>query len=249
MSTWEDRVVVVTGASRGVGAELARDFAEHGAKLGLVARDPDALARLAAELPGMPLPLACDVRDEAALDAAFRKVAEHFGGIHSVVANAGVALDSGRAHKVQLDTWLDTLESNLTGPFLTARAAYAHLAASGRGRLVLTSSVMAKQPRPGLSPYAASKAGVEGLTRALAADWARDGICVNAVAPGFFAMGMGAAFQSQDRLKSQVVARTTLGRFGEPDDIAGVVRFLASDAAGYVNGQVLSVDGGYGLGV
>ncbi|WP_435119133.1 SDR family NAD(P)-dependent oxidoreductase [Amycolatopsis thermoflava] len=249
MKDLEDRVVVITGASRGIGAELARDFAEHGAELGLLARDQDALARLTSELPGRPLPLACDVRDEVALDVAFRKIAERFGEIHSVVANAGVALESRRAHNVELKTWLDTLDANLTGSFLTARAAFPHLSATRRGRLVLTSSVMAKHPRPGLSPYVASKAGVEGLTRALATDWAREGVCVNAVSPGFFRMGLGAPFESQERLKSQVESRITLGHCGEPEDIAGVVRFLASDAARYINGQVVAVDGGYGLGV
>ncbi|ROS40717.1 SDR family NAD(P)-dependent oxidoreductase [Amycolatopsis thermoflava] len=245
----KDRVVFITGASRGIGAELARDFAAHGARLGLVARNIEALAELAGELPSDALPVPCDIRDEEALGAACRKVADHFGTIDSVVANAGVALESGRAHKVRTETWIRTLETNLTGPFLTARAAHPYLAASGRGRLVLTSSVIARQPRPGLSAYAASKAGVEGLTRALAADWAKDGICVNAVAPGFFGLGMGAAFEAGERLRDQVIARTVLGRFGEPQDIAGVVRFLASDAAAYVNGQVLGVDGGYGLGV
>jgi NAD(P)-dependent dehydrogenase (short-subunit alcohol dehydrogenase family) len=243
-----DRVVVITGASRGIGERLAESFSRAGASLGLLARDETAVKDLADRLAEPAVPVACDVADEESVADAFARLADRLGRIDSVVANAGIAPGSGRAQTLDTDTWRSIVEVNLTGTFLTARAAHPHLAASGAGRLVLTSSVMAALPRRGLAAYAASKAGVEGLARALAADWASDGITVNAVAPGFFDAGMGTAFSESERLRGQVSSRTPLGRFGEPEELAEVVQFLAGAASGYVTGQVLAVDGGYGLG-
>ncbi|HVV14399.1 SDR family NAD(P)-dependent oxidoreductase [Amycolatopsis sp.] len=243
----DGRVVVVTGASRGVGAVLAQVFAEQNARLGLLARNGEALTELAESLPAEAIAVPCDVSDEAAVDAGFKQIAEHFGGVDSVVVNAGIAPPSHKAHKLDAETWRRVLDVNLTGAFLTAHAAHDHLAASGRGRLVLTSSIMAAQPRRGLSAYVASKAGIEGLARALAADWAADGICVNAVAPGFFDTGLGTAFLESDRLSEQIRSRTSFGRFGAAPELAAAISFLAGDEASYVTGQVIPVNGGYGL--
>jgi NAD(P)-dependent dehydrogenase (short-subunit alcohol dehydrogenase family) len=242
------RVVVITGASRGVGELLAESFAAAGASVGLLARDEAAIKQLAGRLPRPAAAVACDVADEDSVTEAFAQVAERLGRIDSVVANAGIAPGSGRAHKLDAGTWRSVLDVNLTGTFFTARAAYPYLAAADQGRLVLTSSVMATLPRRGIAAYAASKAGIEGLARALAADWATDGITVNAVAPGFFDVGMGNAFHESERLREQVSSRTPTGRFGGAEELACVVRFLAGDASSYVTGQVLAVDGGYGLG-
>lgn len=242
------RVVAITGASRGVGRALAESFAKSGALLGLFARDEAAVKELGAQLPSPSVAVACDVCDPDAVSDALAQLAERFGGVDSVVANAGIAPASHRAQNMPLDTWRDVLNVNLTGAFVTARAAYRYLAEAGAGRLVLTSSVMARAPRRGITAYVASKAGIEGLTRALAADWASDGICVNAVAPGFMDAGLGTAFNEVDRLQRQVLARTPLNRFGEVFELGEVVRFLASESCGYMTGQVLSVDGGYGLG-
>ncbi|HEX3588448.1 MAG TPA: SDR family NAD(P)-dependent oxidoreductase, partial [Pseudonocardiaceae bacterium] len=184
-----DRVVVITGASRGVGELLAESFSAAGASLGLLARDEAAIKELADRVTEPAVAVACDVADEDAVTEAFAQLADRLGRIDSVVANAGIAPGSGRAHTLDADMWRSVVDVNLTGSFLTARAAYPYLAASGWGRLVLTSSVMASLPRRGIAAYAASKAGIEGLTRALATDWATDGITVNAVAPGFFDVG------------------------------------------------------------
>jgi len=243
-----DRIVVITGASRGLGRHLAVAFAEAGARVGLLARDGLALKKLASNLPGTAIPVACDVSDPDAMVSAFATIEEQLGGIDSVVANAGVAPASGRAHRLEIDSWRATVEVNLTGSFLTARAAYPYLAASGRGgRLVLTSSVVARTPRPGMAAYTATKAGIEGLARALAAEWAREAITVNSVAPGFFDIGLGDAFASNERLRAQVLSRTPLARFGLADELANAVAYLAGDASGYVTGHVLALDGGYGL--
>jgi NAD(P)-dependent dehydrogenase (short-subunit alcohol dehydrogenase family) len=241
------RVVVITGASKGIGAELARFLAHQGARLGLFARDEAALKDLASQLPTEALPVACDVSDETALADSFEAVADHFGGIDSVVANAGISPAAHRGHNLPVEMWREVLDVNLTGTFLTARAAYPHLAASGQGRLVLTSSVMAATPRRGLAASAASKAGVEGLTRALAADWASTGITVNAVAAGFIDAGLGTAFSESDRLKSQVLQRTLLDRFGTAAELAAAICYLAGDSSSYLTGHILRIDGGYGL--
>lgn len=246
------RVVAVTGASRGLGRLLALELAGRGASVALLARDRTALAGVLDDLiadgaEASAVATACDVTDESSVRDALEHAAEAFGGIDAVIVNAGVAPPSRRAHNLPLDGWRQALEVNLTGGFATARAAYPHLARSARGRLVFTGSVMARTPRPGLSAYAASKAGMEGLARALAVDWAADGICVNVVAPGFFDVGMGAAFRADDRLRAQVSDRTLLGDVGAPDELVGVYAFLIGDAGGFVTGQTLGVDGGYGL--
>ena len=242
------RAVVITGASRGLGAAAAELFAKQGADIGLIARDTEALDALAERLPTRVAAAGCDVADEQALAGAFDRIAGELGRVDSVVVNAGISPAAHRAHRLSTTDWKAVLEVNLTGGFLTARAAYPHLAASGRGRLVLTSSVMARSPRRGLAAYAASKAGLEGLTRALAVDWAGDGIRVNSVAPGFFDTGLGAVFAESDRLRAQVVGKTALGRFGDAAELVNTLLFLAGDGAEYLTGHVLAVDGGYGLG-
>lgn len=246
-----DRVVVITGASRGVGRALAEVFADRGAKVGLIARGEKQLAALSLELTAAGaevLATPCDITDPEGLRGAFDRVVDRFGRVDSVIVNAGISPAAHRAHNLALAVWNDVVHVNLTGGFVTAQAAYQHLVRSGRGRLVFTTSVMARAPRRGLSAYCASKAGLEGLTRALAADWAGDGIRVNAVSPGFVDTGLGTAFETSPRLYDQVVARTVLGRFGRAAELAEAFLFLAGDACGYLTGQVLRVDGGYGLG-
>ena len=245
------RSVVITGASRGVGRALAETFASRGARLGLVARNVADLETLAEQLTSKGAEVAiapCDVSDVDSVGTALDRAAKRLGGIDSVIVNAGISPVAKRAHNLPLDVWHDVLRVNLTGGFVTAQAAYPHLARSGRGRLVFTTSVMAEVPRRGLSAYAASKAGVEGLTRALAADWAGDRILVNAVAPGFIDTGLGTAFEESPRLRDQIVERTLIDRFGRAAELAEAYLFLAGDAAGYITGQVLRVDGGYGRG-
>lgn len=241
------RTVVVTGASRGLGRVLAESLAKEGARLGLLARDGDALDELAASLPVETMVVPCDVSVPDEVDDAFERVADRFGGIDSVIANAGVTLENRRAQNLSVDAWRRTLDINLTGSFLTARAAHRWLARSRDGRLVLVSSVMARAPRHGVSAYAAAKAGVEGLARALAVDWATDAIMVNAVAPGFFTAGMGEVVQRHERYREQVLVRTPMSRLGEPPELVSAVLFLAGDGAGFITGHTLAVDGGYGL--
>jgi NAD(P)-dependent dehydrogenase (short-subunit alcohol dehydrogenase family) len=241
---------VVTGSSQGLGRTLARALAAAGASVGLLARSADALKEVAREIEdggGNALPLACDVTDLEALHTALAAVDDQLGGIDSVIANAGISPVVSRAQNLSLDLWRQVLEVNLTGVFLTSQAGHPYLTASGRGRFVINTSIMARRPRPGLSAYAASKAGLEGLMRALAVDWAPDGICVNAVAPGFFESPLAQGFVDNQRLNREIRDHTLFGRWGTSADLPGAFLFLASDAAAYVTGQTIVVDGGYQL--
>ena len=242
------RVVLITGASRGIGQILAESFAKAGASLGLLARDRTALEALAAALPTEVVPVPCEVSDDDSVSAAFDRVADRFGGVDSVVVNAGTSPQPHRAHNVTQAEWSRVIDVNLTGAFLTARVAYDYLVGARAGRLVFVSSVMARSPRRGMSPYAASKGGVEALTRALAVDWASDRICVNAVAPGLINAGLGNALTESEQIRNELVRRIPIGRPGEADELANSVLFLSGDTADYITGHVLAVDGGYGLG-
>ncbi|HEY7596988.1 MAG TPA: SDR family NAD(P)-dependent oxidoreductase [Actinophytocola sp.] len=241
------RTVVITGASRGFGRALAECFAKQGAQLGLLARDGTALADLAAALPTHTVAVSCDVTDADAVSDAFERIAARFEGIDAVVANAGVTLGNKRAQNLPVDVWRKVIDVNLTGAYLTARAAHPYLARSRSARLVLVSSCMARTPRHGVSAYAVSKAGVEGLAKALAVDWAADSITVNAVAPGFLNVGMGAVVDQNERYREQVLVRTPASRLGDVHEVVDTVLFLAGEAASYITGHTLAVDGGYGL--
>lgn len=245
------RAIVVTGASRGLGRYFAEELAEAGARVGVLARSEDALRSLASqpESSGSPvIPAACDVADERSITDALSQVASVFGGIDSIIINAGEAPPSRRGHNVALESWHRALQVNLTGALLTARAAYPYLRTSQRGaRIVMIGSIMSRQPRPGISPYAASKAGLEGLARALAVDWAPDGINVKALAPGFHDVGLGRPLRQDPRHEDQIARHTVLQRWGTAADLYGPLLLLAGDTSAYLTGQTIVVDGGYSL--
>ncbi|MEU7145394.1 SDR family NAD(P)-dependent oxidoreductase [Nocardia sp. NPDC046473] len=246
-------MVAITGASRGLGREFARACAREGATVALMARDKAGVAEAADDIQGETYPVICDVTEPDSMTAAFDEIATALGGVDAVVANAGVTLDTSRAQNLSVETWQQTLEVNLTGAFITAQTAHRHLQNSNSGRMVLVSSVMARTPRRGVSAYAASKAGIEGLTRALAVDWARDGISVNAISPGFIAAGMGAVLGMSElppaieKLREALTSKVPLRRVGDAEEVADLVAFLVGPRVGYLTGQVISIDGGYGL--
>lgn len=242
----EGRVVVITGASRGLGRAFAQSFAEQGASLGLLARDEGALDEVAAEVPTEAIGVACDITNEQQVATAFRNVAERFGGIDVVVANAGGQLAAQHAEHLPVEQWRRTVELNLTGAYLTARSAHRYLSESHAARMIFVSSGAAKVPLPRMCAYAAAKAGVEGLLRALCVEWARDGICVNAVAPGL--IDTSGSREVPEKIKEAILHKTTLGHPGHMPDVMDAVMYLARRESGYITGQTLSVDGGYGLG-
>ena len=241
------RVVLVTGGSKGIGAACAAWFAANGDRVAATTRGPaDAL-----EPPeGVPeerfMGLQCDVTDAAQVDAAFGHVEAHWGPVEILVANAGITKDM-LVVRMDDEAWHDVIETNLTGAFRVARRAIAKMLRLHHGRIVLVSSVGAFVGLPGQANYAASKAGLVGMARAMAREVASRQITVNVVAPGVVETGMTEAL-GEDRV-SQLVAMVPLGRAGTPEDVAAAVGFLASDAAAYISGAVLPVDGGLGMGL
>ncbi|MFC6867983.1 SDR family NAD(P)-dependent oxidoreductase [Haloechinothrix salitolerans] len=240
------RIVVITGASRGLGRRCAELFAKEGASLGLLSRDLERLRRLAAILPCKVAPIQCDVADANSVARAFEEVASELGGADSVVSNAGVLSTTAKAQNLPIEVWNEVIGTNLSGAFHVARYAHRYLRASRRGRMVFVSSGAARLPMRGSSSYVASKAGIEGLTRALCSDWATDDICVNAVAPGYIENGDPNVHSS--RVRDSLLARIPLRRAGDASEFAKSVLFLAGDFSSYITGQTLRVDGGYGIG-
>jgi 3-oxoacyl-[acyl-carrier protein] reductase len=240
-----DRVVLVTGASRGIGAACASWFFEHGDQVAIASR-----SGAAGSLSGRPgdrlLNLECDVRDPGQVEAAFAKVESQWGPVEVLVANAGITRDT-LVLRMSEEDWRDVVETNLTGSWRVAKRAAGRMVRARRGRIILLSSVGAFVGLPGQANYAASKAGLLGMARALAREVASRGITVNVVAPGVVDTDMVAAL-GESRVQ-ELRAMVPLGRTGQPDDVAAAVGFLASAQAAYITGAVIPVDGGLGMGL
>jgi NAD(P)-dependent dehydrogenase (short-subunit alcohol dehydrogenase family) len=238
---------IVTGAARGIGRAIAERLGAEGARVGLVDVDAEALAPAAAACGAGALALVADVRDEDAVRGAVGAAAERWGGVDVVVANAAVQHtgSEARADGLERAVWQDTLDVNLTGAFLTAKHGARALLAAGGGAIVFVGSPAGSYGiARGLQAYAASKAGMVGLVRTMAADYAADGIRVNAVLPGITETPMNRWWIEDPALREQVVAPIPVGRPARAEEIAGVAAFLASDDASYVTGALWAVDGG-----
>jgi 3-oxoacyl-[acyl-carrier protein] reductase len=235
------RRVIVTGATGGIGRAIIETLADSSCEIAAC----DAPGAPVGELAAVRTTATFDVRDQPALRAGVAAAIAALGGCDAVIANAGVVDTIHRAERFSDQEWRKDLETNLYGAFYLAQAAFDALAASGDGRIVLISSVAAETAIPGQVAYGASKAGLVGMARTLAAEWAPRGIRCNVVMPGFIATPKVRAMP--DEVQRFAFAHIPLGRFGEPDELAGAVSFLLSPAAAYINGAVLRVDGGYGL--
>jgi gluconate 5-dehydrogenase len=247
----EDRVAIVTGASRGIGRAVALGLARAGADLVLAARSRGALDETAREVQalgrraiGLPTDLA---RPEDI--TALREGAERaYGRVDVLVNNAGVNEALVPTSDLSLEEWNRTLAVNLTAAFLCCRAVGPGMVSRGRGAIVNVGSIMADVGMPRALAYCVSKAGLAALTRSLAAEWARSGVRVNLVAPGFVDTEMVAAQREDEKARGYIEKRTLLRRFGTVDEIVGAVVYLASDASSYVTGTTLTVDGGWRAG-
>ena len=242
------KVAVVTGASSGLGQQFARALSEQGCDVAILARRKERLEEFSKELKqnGQDcLPVSCDVTDEESIKNAIKTVVDHFGKIDILVNNAGVVEYSSGLHDHTTAQWDKVLDTDLKGVFLMAREVSTIMMKQKYGRIVSLSSVVGVMGNAGQVNYAASKSGIIGMTMSLAREVGSRGITVNAVAPGFIQTAMTDVLS--DEIKDQMKSQIPLGSFGNVQDIADAVLFLASDEAKYITGQTLHVDGGMAM--
>ena len=260
MFSLKDKVALVTGASQGIGRATSLALAEAGAKVAIAARNTEKLASLAAEIAaagGEALAVPMDVADPAQVKTGFQQLLAKFGKLDVLVNNAGILRDrmlvnnaaitrDTLALRMKLEDWEAVLRTNLTGAHLCIQQALGAMLKQRAGRIINITSVVAETGNAGQANYVASKAGLIGLTRAIAVEVASRSITVNAIAPGFIATPMTDPLSQEikDKMKSMI----PLGRFGTDRDVAAAIVFLASDEAGYITGQVLDVNGGLHMG-
>jgi 3-oxoacyl-[acyl-carrier protein] reductase len=248
MFSLKDKVALVTGASQGIGRTTARALAECGAKVAVAARNAEKLAALVAEIEGASgaaLAVPMDVADGAQVKTGFQQVLGKFGRLDILVNNAAITRDT-LALRMKLGDWESVLRTNLTGAHLCIQQALGAMLKQRSGRIINITSVVAETGNAGQANYVASKAGLIGLTRAIAVEVASRSITVNAVAPGFIETPMTDVLSQE--IKDKMKGMIPLGRFGTDRDVAAAIVFLASDEAAYITGQVLGVNGGLHMG-
>jgi 3-oxoacyl-[acyl-carrier protein] reductase len=238
------RTALVTGAGRGIGREIALALAGAGANVACVDISEPLLAETVAKVGPNSIAIKCDVRSAAEVDQAVGKCVERFGGLDILVNNAGITRD-GLLIRMKEEDWDAVLDINLKGPFLFTKAAARHLMKSKAGRVINISSVAGVMGNAGQANYSSSKAGIIGLTKTSAREFASRNVCINAIAPGFINTEMAA--KVDPKYLEAMIQNIPLKRMGEAREIASAVLFLASDLASYVTGQVLQVDGGMRL--
>ncbi|TDC21671.1 3-oxoacyl-[acyl-carrier-protein] reductase [Streptomyces sp. 8K308] len=236
------RSVLVTGGNRGIGLAIAHAFAEAGDKVAITYRSgepPQELIELGC------LPVRCDITESEQVEQAYKEIEEKHGKVEVLVANAGITRDQ-LLLRMSDEDFTAVLDTNLTGTFRVAKRAARGMLRAKSGRIVLISSVVGLMGAAGQANYGASKAGLIGFARSLARELGSRGITCNVVSPGWVDTDMARAVSEERR--AEVMANVPLGRYAQPEEVAGVVRFLTSDTAAYITGAVIPVDGGLGMG-
>jgi NAD(P)-dependent dehydrogenase (short-subunit alcohol dehydrogenase family) len=246
-----DQIVLVSGASRGIGRAIAAGFAERGARVIISGREADTLTKTAAEIgvAGNPVtPLVCDVARRDSIDSLVEQVISRFGYVDTLINVAGVnkRMPAENYTEEEFDFILDI---NLKGAFLLSQAIGKHMLKRGQGNQINTVSLNNDRPLKNVLPYAVSKAGLGHMTRALAAEWGPRGIRVNAIAPGFILTDLTRKLWSDAGMQAWGQTNTPLKRLGVPEDLVGAAIFLASPASAFMTGQTLYVDGGFSAGL
>jgi 3-oxoacyl-[acyl-carrier protein] reductase len=244
MFSLKDKVALVTGASQGIGRDTALALSEAGAKVAVAARNQEKLTALVTEVAaagGEALAVKMDVADADQVKAGFKQVVDKFGRLDILVNNAAITRD-GLALRMKQDDWEVVIRTNLTGAHFCIQQALATMIRARAGRIINIASVVAQMGNAGQANYVAAKAGLIGLTKAIAIEIASRHITVNAVAPGFIKTPMTDVLP--DKVKEELNMRIPLGRMGSPREVAAAIVFLASEEAGYITGHVLDVNGG-----
>ena len=243
----EGRVAVITGAGRGIGRAIALALAGAGARLALVDRTQTDVAdtsKLVQDAGAQCETFGCDVREDAQVQALATHVMQRFGAVHILVNNAGTAIRK-KVHEFTLEEWRLVMETNLTGPWLMCRHLIPHMKGRGYGRIINMTSIMAHVSSDGRGVYSASKHGLLGLTKALAVELAADSITAVAISPGFVETDLTAPLRSDAQKSAALLAQTPLQRYGKPEEIAALTLYLCSDAAAYITGNDVLIDGGW----
>ncbi len=244
MFSLKGKVALVTGASQGIGRDTALALVEAGAKVAVAARNEKKLTALAGEIAaagGTALAVRMDVADAEQVKAGFRQIIEKFGRLDILVNNAAITRD-GLSMRMKADDWDAVIRTNLTGAHLCIQQALGTMMRARAGRIINIASIVAQMGNAGQANYVAAKAGLIGLTKAIAIEISSRNITVNAVAPGFIETPMTDVLTNE--VKDQLKTRIPLGRMGSARDVAAAIVFLASDEAGYITGHVLDVNGG-----
>ncbi|MFV0534338.1 MAG: 3-oxoacyl-ACP reductase FabG [Cumulibacter sp.] len=231
------RSVLVTGGNRGIGLAVAQAFAEAGHKVAVTHRGSGA--------PDGLLGVRCDVTDSASVDAAFKEVEQAHGPVEILISNAGIT-DDTLLLRMKDDQFASVIDANLAGAYRVAKRAAAKMLRARFGRIIFIGSVVGLMGNPGQANYAASKAGLVGLARSIARELGSRGITANVIAPGFVNTDMTAELSAEQQ--KQILSQVPLGRYADVEEIAGTAVFLGGDAAGYISGAVIPIDGGLGMG-
>lgn len=247
----DSRLALITGSSQGIGFALARGLAEHGARLVINGRNKANVKAAAATLRAeghSVFEAAFDVTDAEATRSEIGRIETEIGALDILINNAGMQFRTP-LEDFPHDKWRQLLETNISSAFYAAQAAAVFMIARRRGKIINMASVQSELARPGIAPYAATKGAIRNLTRGMATDWARHGLQVNAIAPGYFKTPLNQALVDSAEFSDWLVKRTPAGRWGEVHELIGAAVFLASDASSFVNGHTLFVDGGISVSI